>query len=185
MLQDRRRLSGPAPRTEAVLNFVWSSSDVERRTATPCRHGRDEPCGPAQRRDTSADYRSLGHRGRAALVLRAHALHALTWAASWARNRHQDIRGTFPGPAERYCRQGLAAQDGKFFEKSWALSIRPDRLAFSSALALSSSWPRPQLRFHRRAVGRGLAGRRRPAGHQHRQFGRWSLPLLGGARVRF
>ena len=39
-------------------------------------------------------------------------------------NRHQDIRGTFVG-VPTSATPGLAAQDGKFFEKSWALSVGP------------------------------------------------------------
>ena len=39
-------------------------------------------------------------------------------------NRHQDIQGTFVG-VPTSATPGLAAQDGKFFEKSWALSLGP------------------------------------------------------------
>ena len=39
-------------------------------------------------------------------------------------NRHQDIRGTFVNVPPDLT-PGLAAQDGKFFEKSWAISLGP------------------------------------------------------------
>ena len=40
-------------------------------------------------------------------------------------NRNGDIRGTFVDAPEGATLPGLAAQDGKFFEKSWAFSLGP------------------------------------------------------------
>ena len=108
-----------APRTEGVFNFVWSNSDAND-AATPIGTA-GSPGVPLSR--ALHPVQLLGLRGRTALVLRPDAFTPFVGYLVGI-NRHQDIRGTFVGvPAN--ATPGLAAQDGKFFEKSWALSLGP------------------------------------------------------------
>ena len=71
-------------------------------------------------------------------------------------NRHQDIRGTFV-EVPLNLTPGLAAQDGKFFEKSWALSLGSDR-RLPHRRRSDRGDGRGTVPVHGRAVGRGLAG---------------------------
>jgi len=97
-------------------------------------------------------------------------------------NRHQDIRGTFVGvPAN--VTPGLAAQDGKFFEKSWALSLGPTG-GFLVGVGPIEVIAEAQIRFLGGLsdvdwlVEEGLRD-------VNSDSSRWSLPLLIGARIRF
>ena len=97
-------------------------------------------------------------------------------------NRYGDITGTFVDvPAE--ATPGLAAQDGKFFEKSWAFSLGP------TAGVLVGVGPfevmaETQLRYMGRLsdvdwlVEQGLRD-------INSESSRWSLPFQLGARIRF
>jgi hypothetical protein len=97
-------------------------------------------------------------------------------------NRHQDIRGTFVGvPAS--ATPGLAAQDGKFFEKSWAFSFGPTG-GVLVGVGPVEVMGELQLRF----LG-GLSdvdwlveeGLRDING----ESSRWSVPVMFGVRYRF
>jgi hypothetical protein len=97
-------------------------------------------------------------------------------------NRHDDITGSFVNvPIE--VTPGLAAQDGKFFEKSWAFSLGPTG-GVLVPLGPVEVMAEVQLRF----VG-GLSdvdwlveeGLR----DINSESSRWSLPIQVGARIRF
>ena len=61
------------PRTEGVFNFVWSSSDATETATQIGTVGATRVPAQCQLHRVPV----LGHRGRPAVVLRAHALHAL------------------------------------------------------------------------------------------------------------
>ena len=127
------------------------------------------------------EYQVLGYRGRPAVVLRAHALHAFRGLPR-GLNRHQDIRGTFVNvPAN--LTPGLAEQDGKFFEKSWAFSLGPTG-GFLIGIGPIELMAETQLRFLGGLsdvdwlVEEGLRD-------INSESSRWSFPFLVGARIRF
>ena len=97
-------------------------------------------------------------------------------------NRNGDIRGTFVDvPAS--ATPGLAAQDGKFFEKSWALSFGPTAgvLVGVGPIELMAE---TQFRFMNGLsdvdwlVEEGLRD-------INSESTRWSLPVQVGVRIRF
>jgi hypothetical protein len=97
-------------------------------------------------------------------------------------NRFDDIRGTFVNvPAS--ATPGLAAQDGKFFEKSWAFSFGPTG-GVLVGLGPIEVMAETQLRFMGGLsdvdwlVEEGLRD-------INDESSRWSLPILLGARIRF
>ncbi len=97
-------------------------------------------------------------------------------------NRHQDIKGTFVGvPAN--VTPGLAAQDGKFFEKSWAFSLGPTG-GILIGVGPIEVMAETQIRFMGGLsdvdwlVEEGLRD-------INSESSRWSLPILVGARIRF
>jgi len=97
-------------------------------------------------------------------------------------NRFDDIRGTFVNvPAS--ATPGLSAQDGKFFEKSWALSFGPTG-GVLVGLGPIEVMAETQLRFMGGLsdvdwlVEEGLRD-------INDESSRWSLPILLGARIRF
>lgn len=97
-------------------------------------------------------------------------------------NRFGDIRGTFVGvPAE--VTPGLAAQDGKFFEKSWAFSLGPTGGVLVGVGPFEVMFE-TQLRYMGGLsdvdwlVEEGLKD-------INSESSRWSLPVQFGARIRF
>ena len=97
-------------------------------------------------------------------------------------NRYGDIRGTFVNvPAT--ATPGLAAQDGKFFEKSWALSLGPTA-GMLIGLGPFELMFETQLRFMGGLsdvdwlVEEGLRD-------INSESSRWSFPIQLGARIRF
>ena len=97
-------------------------------------------------------------------------------------NRYQDITGTFVGvPIE--LTPGLAAQDGKFFEKSWALSLGPT-VGFLVGLGPIEVMGELEIQYIGKMsdvdwlVEEGLKD-------INDDSSRWSYPILFGARVRF
>jgi hypothetical protein len=97
-------------------------------------------------------------------------------------NRHQDIHGTLVNvPASST--PGLAAQDGKFFEKSWALSLGPTG-GFLIGIGPVELIAEAQIRFLGGLsdvdwlVEEGLRD-------INSESSRWSLPVLVGIRIRF
>ena len=93
-------------------------------------------------------------------------------------NRNGDIRGTFVDAPPGATLPGLAAQDGKFFEKSWAFSVGP-----TAGLLIRTRARRSVRRntdaLHGRTVGRRLARRGGSKGHQCRE---WALVASGHFR---
>jgi hypothetical protein len=97
-------------------------------------------------------------------------------------NRHGDIKGVFVNVPPSLT-PGLVAQDGKFFEKSWAFSLGPIG-GVLVALGPVEVMAETQLRFMGGLsdvdwlVEEGLRD-------INSESSRWSLPLLVGARIRF
>jgi hypothetical protein len=97
-------------------------------------------------------------------------------------NRHQDIRGTFVDVPLNLT-PGLAAQDGKFFEKSWAFSLGPTG-GVLIGLGPFEVMAETQLRFMGGLsdvdwlVEEGLRD-------INSESSRWSFPVQLGARIRF
>jgi hypothetical protein len=165
------------PRTEAVVNFIWSSSEA------------------------SDDATQVGTAGNPPVALNVNFTEYQYWGLEggqrwfFARtrftpfvgylvglNRHQDIRGTFVGvPAN--VTPGLAAQDGKFFEKSWAFSLGPTG-GILIGVGPFEVMAETQLRFMGGLsdvdwlVEEGLRD-------VNSESSRWSFPVLVGARIRF
>jgi hypothetical protein len=167
-----------SPRTEAVFNFVWSDSDADE-SAT--RIGTAGTAGeiPLDVNFTSYKYWGIegGNRWYFARTRFTPYLGYLVGI-----NRHQDIRGTFVG-VPTSATPGLAAQDGKFFEKSWALSVGPTGgvLIGVGPIEVMGEF---QLRYLGKLsdvdwlVEEGLK-------NINDESSRWSIPFVLGARLRF
>ena len=163
------------PRTEAVWNFVLSRS--------------------------SADVVQIGTIGAAAVPLFVQFEDYSYWGFEggqrwfFARtrftpyvgylvgvNRYGDIRGTFVD-VPLASTPGLAAQDGKFFEKSWALSLGPTG-GMLIGIGPFEIMAETQLRFMGGLsdvdwlVEEGLRD-------INSESSRWSFPVQLGARIRF
>ena len=118
------------PRTEGVFNFVYSKSDPND-MATRIGTAGTNPQVALNVLFTEYKYWGI-EGGQRWFFARTRFTPYLGYLVGI--NRHQDIRGTFiDTPAN--LTPGLAAQDGKFFEKSWAFSSVPP--------AASSSAPVP------------------------------------------
>ena len=107
------------PRTEA-----WSTScirAVRRMTRRSDWHGGHQSANATERE--LHRYSTWGFEGgQRWFFSRVRFTPFVGWLAGI--NRHQDIRGTFVGVPSSVT-PGLAAQDGKFFERSWAFSLGP------------------------------------------------------------
>ena len=97
-------------------------------------------------------------------------------------NRYQDITANFENvPIELL--PGLAAQDGRFFEKSWALSLGPT-VGFLVGLGPIELMGELEIQYIGKLsdvdwlVEEGLR-------EINDDSSRWSYPILFGARVRF
>ncbi len=117
------------PRTEGVLNFVWSSSESEE-TATPVG-----TVGPVPLTVNFTEYQVLGHRGWAAVVLRAYALHALRGLPRGAQPA-PGYSWHVPQPVGYRRRAWPSRTASSSKSRGRSASVRPE--AFSSALAPSS-----------------------------------------------
>src|SRR4029079_16476087 len=107
------------PRTEGVFNFVYSSSDA---TEDPTPIGTvGTNLVPLDVIFTKYQYWGL-EGGQRWFFARTRFTPFVGYLVGI--NRHQDIRGTFVNVPPSLT-PGLAAQDGKFFEKSWAFSLGP------------------------------------------------------------
>ncbi len=166
------------PRTEAVANFVYSSSSANDEAIQIGTAGLS-PQAPLNVNFT--DYKYWGFEGGQRWFF---SQVRFTPFVGWlvGLNRHQDIRGTFVGvPAS--ATPGLAAQDGKFFEKSWAFSLGPTG-GFLIGVGPFEVIAEAQLRFLGGLsdvdwlVEEGLRD-------INTESSRWSVPLLFGARIRF
>jgi hypothetical protein len=165
------------PRTEAVFNFIWSSSDANE-TATPVGTA-GNPAVPLYVDFTS--YKYWGFEGGQRWFF-ARTRFTPFFGYLVGINRHQDIRGTFVNvPAN--VTPGLASQDGKFFENSWALSLGPTG-GVLIGVGPFEVMAETQLRFMGGLsdvdwlVEEGLRD-------VNSESSRWSFPILVGARIRF
>jgi hypothetical protein len=167
------------PRAEAVFNFVWSSSDAEEGGVQIGTVGAGTAAVPLTVQFTSFSYWGLevGQRWFFARTRFTPFVGYLVGA-----NRHQDIRGAFLNVPPDLT-PALAAQDGKFFEKSWALSVGPTGgvlIGVGPFEAIAET----QLRFMGGLsdvdwlVEQGLRD-------INTESSRWSFPILLGARIRF
>ena len=165
------------PRTEAVLNFVYSSSDASD-DATPVGTVGTTPI-PLDVNFTEYQYWGF-EGGQRWFFARTRFTPFVGYLVGL--NRLQDIRATFVNvPANLL--PGLAAQDGKIFEKSWAFSLGPTG-GVLIGVGPFEVMAETQLRFMGGLsdvdwlVEEGLRD-------VNSESSRWSLPILVGARIRF
>jgi hypothetical protein len=165
------------PRTEGVLNFVWSSSEASD-DATPIGTA-GTALVPLDVNFTEYQYWGI-EGGQRWFFARTRFTPFLGYLVGI--NRLQDIRATFVGvPAN--VTPGLAAQDGKFFEKSWAFSLGPTG-GILIGVGPFEVMAETQIRFMGGLsdvdwlVEEGLRD-------VNSESSRWSLPILVGARIRF
>ena len=166
------------PRTEAVVNFVYSSSDSDEAGVQIGTVGTTAQV-PLKVLFTSYHYWGF-EGGQRWFFARTRFTPFVGYLVGL--NRHQDIRGTFVGvPAD--VTPGLAAQDGKFFEKSWAFSLGPTA-GLLIGVGPFEVMAETQIRFMGGLsdvdwlVEEGLRD-------INSESSRWSLPILVGARIRF
>ena len=166
------------PRTEGVLNFVWSSSESEE-TATLI--GTVGPGGQVPLAVNFTEYQYWGiEGGQRWFFARTRFTPYVGYLVGL--NRHQDIRGTFVNVPLNLT-PGLAEQDGKFFEKSWAFSLGPTG-GFLIGIGPIELMAEAQLRFLGGLsdvdwlVEEGLRD-------VNSESSRWSIPFFAGLRVRF
>ncbi len=167
-----------SPRTEAVFNFVWSSSEASE-TATPIGTVGTTPLVPLNVNFTEYQYWGL-EGGQRWYFARTRFTPFLGYLVGL--NRHSDIRGTFVG-VPLSVTPGLAAEDGKFFESSWNFSGGPTA-GFLIGVGPFEVTAETQLRYMgglsdvNWLVEEGLRD-------VNNESARWSFPLLLGARIRF
>jgi hypothetical protein len=168
-----------SPRAEAVLNFVWSSSSAEEEGVPIGTVGAIPTAIPLTVEFTSFKYWGI-EMGQRWFFARTRFTPFVGYLVG--ANRHQDIRGTFVNVPPNLT-PGLAAQNGKFFEKSWAISLGPTG-GVLIGVGPFEVIAETQLRF----VG-GLSdvdwlveeGLR----DINSESSRWSFPILLGGRIRF
>jgi len=163
-----------SPRTESVFNFILSRSsgqtvNVGTVGATPLNVN-------------FTDFKYWGVEG-GQRVFFARTRFTPYVGFLLGLNRNQDIRGTFvdtPGGTQP---PGLAAQDGKFFEKSWALSFGPTA-GFLIGVGPFELMAETQLRWQN-----GLSDVDWLVEENLRDINsessRWSIPFTAGLRIRF
>jgi hypothetical protein len=167
-----------SPRTETVFNWVWSDSDAQTGAINIGTAGAN---GSVPLNVEFTSYKYWGFEGGNRIYF---ARTRFTPYVGYliGINRHQDIRGNFVGVSTDLT-PGLAAQDGKFFEKSWALSLGPTAgmLVGLGPIEVMGEF---QLRFLGGLsdvdwlVEEGLK-------NINDDSSRWSLPFVLGARLRF
>lgn len=164
-----------SPRREAVVNFVLSRS-----SADPVIAGTVGTASVPLVVDFD-DYNYWGFEGGQRFYFsRVRFTPYVGYLAGL--NRFGDIRGTFVNVPPALT-PGLAAQDGKFFEKSWALSVSgtggvlvgigPIEVTGEAALRFMGGLSDVDW-----LVEEGLRD-------VNKESSRWSVPILVGARVRF
>jgi hypothetical protein len=164
-----------SPRTEGVFNFVWSSSEASE-TATPVG-----TAGNVNLNVHFTEYQYWGvEGGQRWFFARTRFTPFVGYLVGL--NRHQDIRGTFVDVPLNVT-PGLASQDGKFFEKSWAFSLGPTG-GLLIGIGPVEFMAETQLRFMGGLsdvdwlVEEGLRD-------VNSESSRWSIPFLIGGRIRF
>jgi hypothetical protein len=167
-----------SPRTETVANFVWSDSSAQTNATNVGTVGTN-PQIPLDVNFTSYKYWGI-EGGNRLYFARTRFTPYVGYLVGL--NRLQNIRGTFVGvPPE--ATPGLAAQDGKFFEKSWAFSLGP------TAGVLVGVGPFEVMgEFQLRFIG-GLSDVdwlvEEGLKDINSDSSRWSFPFVLGARLRF
>ena len=164
-----------SPRSEAVFNFVISRSSAETVNV-----------GTAGAANTPLyvnfdDYNYWGFEGgQRFFFTRVRFTPYVGYLVGL--NRYDDIRGTFVD-VPLSVTPGLAAQDGKFFEKSWAFSLGPTG-GVLIGLGPFEVMAETQLRYMGGLsdvdwlVEEGLRD-------INSESSRWSFPVQLGARIRF
>jgi hypothetical protein len=166
------------PRTEAVVNFVYSKSDAEDEATQIGTVGTTAQV-PLSVNFTEYQYWGI-EGGQRWFFARTRFTPFVGYLVGL--NRHQDIRGTFVGVPPNLT-PGLAEQDGKFFEKSWAFSLGPTG-GLLIGVGPIEVMAEAQVRFMGGLsdvdwlVEEGLRD-------VNSESSRWSLPVLVGARIRF
>jgi hypothetical protein len=163
------------PRSEATVNFVLSNSSAQQVTIGTA--------GPANT-PLNVDFDDINYwgfeGGQRFFFTRVRFTPYVGYLVGL--NRYGDIRGTFAG-VPTSATPGLAAQDGKFFEKSWAFSLGPTG-GFLIGLGPVEFIAETQLRFMGGLsdvdwlVEEGLKD-------INTESSRWSFPVQIGARIRF
>jgi len=163
------------PRTEAVVNFVYSNSGAQ--TVTVGSAG----VGNVPLHVNFDDYSYWGiEGGQRAYFARVRITPFVGYLIGL--NRYGNIRGTFVDVPLNVT-PGLAAQDGKFFEKSWALSLGPTA-GMLFGLGPFELMLETELRYMGGLsdvdwlVEEGLRD-------INSESSRWSIPFHIGARFRF
>ena len=166
-----------SPRIEAVVNFVYSVSAAGDDPVEVGTVGTNQ----VPLTVTFTEYRYWGFEGGQRFFFpRGRVTPFAGWLAGI--NRNQDIRGTFVGVPSNVT-PGLAAQDGKFFERSWAFSVGPTG-GVLIGVGQVEIVAETQLRFLGGLsdvdwlVEEGLRD-------VNTESERWSLPFLAGVRFRF
>ena len=166
------------PRTEGIFNFVYSKSDADE---SAVQIGTAGAVAQVPLNVHFTEYKYWGiEGGQRWYFARTRFTPFLGYLVGV--NRHQDIHGTLVNvPASST--PGLAAQDGKFFEKSWALSLGPTG-GFLIGIGPVEFVAEAQIRFLGGLsdvdwlVEEGLRD-------INSESSRWSLPVLVGIRIRF
>lgn len=166
------------PRTEALINFVYSRSSA---APDPVQIGTAGTSPQVALKVAFTPYQYWGFEVGQRFFF---PKERFTPFAGWlvGLNRNQDIRGTFVGvPAN--VTPGLAAQDGKFFERSWAFSLGPTGGVLFPVGPIDIV-AETQLRF----LG-GLSDVDWLVEEGLRDINskseRWSIPILAGVRIKF
>ncbi len=168
-----------SPRSEGVFNFVISRSSAEEVTVGTIEESDGEGTENLVVGFDDLDYWGI-EGGQRFFFTRVRLTPFVGYLVGL--NRYGDIRGNFVGVPEEDT-PGLAEQDGKFFEKSWAFSFGP---TFGVLIGLGpfELMAETQLRFMGGLsdvdwlVEEGLRD-------INEESSRWSLPILVGGRIRF
>ncbi len=165
------------PRTEAAFNFVWGDSG----TADTVSIGTAGAAGNVPLNVNFDDLTYWGIEGGQRFFF-ARTRFTPYMGYLVGLNRYSDVTGTFTNVPVS-ATPGLAAQDGKFFEKSWAFSLGPTA-GFLVGLGPFEFMFETQLRF----MG-GLSDVDWLVEEGLRDINsgssRWSYPFQLGARIRF
>ena len=164
------------PRTESVLNFIWSSSEASE-AATPVG-----TVGGVPLNVQFTESRYWGIEAASGGSSPAPASRR-SWDSSWASTGTRTSAGTFVDVPAGVQPPGLAEQDGKIFEESWAFSLGPTG-GVLIGVGPFELMAEAQFRFLGGLsdvdwlVEEGLRD-------VNTESSRWSIPVLFGARIRF
>jgi len=161
------------PRSEAVFNFTIARNSAERLTIGTV--------GTTPVDVDFEDYNNFGFEvGQRFFFTRVRFTPFVGYLVGL--NRYDDIRGTFVNVAPELT-PGLAAQDGKFFEKAWAFNLGPTAVMLVG-LGPIELMGEAQLRYMGGLsdvdwlIEEGLRD-------INKDSERWSFPVQLGIRIRF